>query len=603
MHRLDDRLRCVSRNGHTVHHMHKRTDKGWSAMKKKILPVVIIVLLILVVTGGIVISSLIKKYTPTDERQDLTEYFGISSDDEVAIIMNNELLSEKATIINDHVYLDYTFVHDYINERFYWDENENILLYATATDLVSVDADSTDYLVSKTSNSLDHVIEKATADSAWVSVEFVQLYSDFTYVCASSPNRIVITNNWGETITVASATKNTEVRVLGGIKSPILTDVESGTQLTVLAVDETWTEVATSDGIIGYIRSNLLGSTEEQELVSDYVEEEFTHILLDDEICMAWHQVTSTSANSDVASVLSSTKGVNVLSPTWFYLNDDEGNIACLAGSDYVTYCHQQGVQVWALVSNLENTDVDTTYVLTHTSTRQNLVNQIVSAAIQYDLDGINLDFEALSSEVGDAYIQFVRELSIKLANNNIILSIDNYVPSAYTAFYNRSEQALFADYIIIMGYDEHTSTSEEPGSVASLSWVTEAVVNTLEEVPAEQIILGMPFYTRIWTLTPDESSESEYVSYTVSSSAYGMTAANEFITNHGITLTWLDDCGQFYGETTSGDTVYQIWLEDSNSIEQRLKLLDTYSLAGASFWKLGFETSDIWDTVIKYIN
>ncbi len=573
-------------------------------MKKKILPVIIIVLLILVVAGGIVISVMIQKYTPSDEREDFSEYFGISSEDEAAIILNNELLSEKATVIDDHIYLDYGFVHDYLNERFYWDENENILLYATASDLVSVDNGSTQYTVSKTSNSLDHVIVKASSDSAWISVEFVQMYSDFTYTTESSPSRVIITNNWGETITVASATKNTQIRVLGGIKSAILTDVESGDELTVLAEDETWTKVATSSGIIGYIRSNLLGSTQEQELVSDYVEEEFTHILLDEEICMAWHQVTSTSANSDIATVLSSTKGVNVISPTWFYLNDDEGNVVCLASSDYVTYCHQQGVQVWALVSNLENSDVDTTYVLTHTSTRQNLVNQIVSAAIQYDLDGINLDFEALSSDVGDAYIQFVRELSIKLANNDIILSIDNYVPSTYTSFYNRSEQALYADYVVIMGYDEHTSTSEEPGSVASLSWVTEAVINTLDEgVPAEQIILGMPFYTRIWTLTPDSSSESEYVSYTVSSSAYGMSAANEFISNHSITMTWLSDCGQFYGEATSGDTIYQIWLEDANSIEQRLKLMDEYSLAGASFWKLGFETSDVWDIVIKYID
>lgn len=572
-------------------------------MKKKILPVLIIVLLIIIVTAGVTVSRLIEKYSPSDERQDLSEYYGISGDDEVAIIFNNELLEEKAILIEDHVYLDYEFVHDSINDRFYWDENENTLLYTTASDLVSAEADSTQYSVSRTSESLDHTIVKATSSSAWVSIEFVSLYSDFTYTIPDddSPARVIITDEWGE-ITVASATKDTEIRILGGIKSPILTEVAKGTELTILAADTTWTKVATEDGIIGYIRSKLLGSTSTIELVSDYEEEEFTHILLDEEICMAWHQVTSSSANSDIASVLSSTKGINVISPTWFYLNDDEGNIAVLASSDYVSYCHQQGVQVWALVSNLENTDVDSTYVLTHTSVRQNLVNQIVSAAIQYDLDGINLDFEALSSEVGDGFIQFVRELSIKLANNGIILSVDNYVPSSYTEFYNRSEQALFADYVIIMGYDEHNSTSDESGSVASLTWVTEAVANTLEDVPAEQIILGMPFYTRIWTLTP-EDSDSEYITYSISSSAYGMSAAASFVEDHDMTMTWLEDCGQYYAEGSNGNTLYQIWIEDANSLEQRLILMDENNLAGAAFWKLGFETSNVWDTIIKYIN
>ena len=198
---------------------------------------------------------------------------------------------------------------------------------------------------------------------------------------------------------------------------------------------------------------------------------------------MAWHQVTNATANSDIANVLGSTKGLNVISPTWFYLNDNNGGLEDLASSSYVTYCHQHNVEVWALVSNLENKDVDSTYVLTHTSARQNLVNQIVSAAIQYNLDGINLDFEALDgASVGDGFIQLVRELSLKCANNGIVLSVDNYSPYSFNAFYNRSEQAAFADYIVLMGYDQHYAGSEEAGSVAALDWVKEGVSNTLAE-------------------------------------------------------------------------------------------------------------------------
>ncbi len=571
-------------------------------MKKKIIPIIIILVVIIIIVAAVTVPAIVKKYSPSDERQDLADYYNVSSDSEVAIIMNRELLSTQARLVNGNIYLDYDFVHDKLNSRFYWDANENILLYVTPTDVVSAEAESSQYSVSKTTVDFDQTIVKATSSSAWINIDFVALYSDFTYTYEESPARLILNNDWCE-ITTATATKNTEIRVKGGIKSPIVADIEKGDHLTVLAPDETWTKVITDDGMIGYILSKLLSSTDTEELTSDYEEETFTHILMDGTVCMAWHQVTSTAANADIANVLASTKNVNVISPTWFYLNDNDGNIANLASSDYVSYCHSQGVQVWALVSNLENTDIDTTYVLTHTSVRQNLVNQIVSAAIQYDLDGINLDFEAVSIDVGDAFIQFVRELSIKLANNGIILSVDNYVPSDYTAFYNRSEQALFADYVVIMAYDEHTTTSDESGSVSSLSWVKEAVANTLEEVPAEQIILGMPFYTRIWTLTPTGDEDAEYISYDISSSAYGMEAANNFITDHNMTMEWSEDCGQFYCEGSSGDTLYQIWLEDANSIDQRLTVMQDNGLAGASFWKLGFETSNIWDTVTKYIS
>ena len=304
------------------------------------------------------------------------------------------------------------------------------------------------------------------------------------------------------------------------------------------------------------------------------------------------------------ASILESSKGINVLSPTWFYLNDNEGNLVSFADSSYVNYCHNHNVEVWALVNNLENQEVDTAYVLSHTSTRQNLVNQLISAAIQYNLDGINLDFESLNAEkVGDSYIQFVRELSLKCANNGIVLSVDNYVPSAYTQFYDRAEQALFADYVIIMGYDEHYAGCEEAGSVASLNWVKEAVTNTLKEVPADQIILGMPFYTRIWELTPSEEEAQDYVIYDVSSKAYGMSSAWKQVNNHGAETTWLADCGQYYAEYTEGDSIFQVWLEDTTSMEERLKVMDENHLAGAAYWKLGFETNEIWDTIIKYIN
>lgn len=576
-------------------------------MKKKVLPILVVCVLILLIVAIMGISALVKKYTPSKERQDLSDYYHLTSEEQVAIILNSEVMETAARLIGGHVYVDYNFLHDHLNPRFYWDANENILLYATSRDLISAEADSNNYLITKSSVDFGRPIVKATSDSAYVDMDFIREYSDLTYEFLPEPNRIIINNIWGD-YEVASAKRSTHVRVQGGIKSPILADLKEKDPVTILEAGDNWTKVMTADGIIGYVQNKRLSAASTETRASEFIPDTFAHITRDYKICMAWHQVTNRVANADIPSVLASTKGVNVISPTWFYLNDNNGGIADLGSTDYVNYCHSQGVEVWALVSNLENADADSSYVLTHTSTRQNLVNQIVSVAIQYNLDGINLDFEALNrEEVGDAYIQFVRELSIKCKNNGIVLSIDNYVPTSYTSFYNRSEQANFADYIVIMGYDEHYYGSDE-GSVSSLGWVRQGVIDTVAEVPANQVILGMPFYTRVWALTPDADAgdnddEDANILYSVSSQVYGMRSASTLLANQGVEKQWLEDAGQNYAEFTSEGILYKVWLEDADSAEARLKLVDEYRLAGASFWKLGFETSDIWDTIIKYIN
>lgn len=576
-------------------------------MKKKIMPAIVVIVLILLIISGIVIVSLIQKYTPSKERADLSDYYHVTSETDVAVVLNNEITNGVATLIDGQVYLDFHFVHDVINSRFYWDENENILLYTTASDLISAEADATSYLVTKNSVDYGRVIVKATSDSAWIDLDFVNQYSDFTYSYYDTPSRVVMTNAWGE-IETAVVKKNTEIREKGGIKSPILADISKSDTVTVLAQDEKWFKVATTDGVVGYIRSNALSSVITETISSEFVPETFSHIRKDFKICMAWDQLYSSSSNGDIATQISNTKGLNVVSPTWFFLKDRKGNLSSIASSDYVTYCHQHDVEVWAMVDNFNYADFnrteDTTYILTHTSVRQNLVNQIVSMAIQYNLDGINIDFEYLdSAAVGDGYIQFIRELSLKCANNGIVLSVDVLHPASYNAVYNLSELADFADYVVMMEYDEHYSGSEEEGSVASISWVREGVSTTLKDVPSDQLILGMPLYTRVWVKTPNSDASDTEIVYNLSSSAYSSTASATLVESHNAEKVWLEDCGQFYAEYEENGSTYMIWMEDSSSTEERLRLMEEYGLAGASFWSLYWDTNAIWDTVIKYIN
>ena len=574
--------------------------------KKQILPVLIIVGLIVLVLLFIVGSKLIEKYTPTKEHKELTEYYGITEDSQIAITLNSTVLENYGVMLDGHVYLDYKFVHDVLNSRFYWDANENILLYTTSSDVISAKADETTYNIGKSNTDYGRPIVKATADSAWVDMEFVKTYSDFTYTVYESPSRVVITNEWKE-ITISTLKGNTEVRFKGGIKSPILADVKKGDVLTILETDEKWTKVCTEDGITGYVRSNKVKNTEKKTLTSEYKPETFHHIKKEQTINFLWHPVYSTAANNEISSIISTAKGLDVVSPSWFKLKDNKGNISSFASLDYVNYCHNHDVEVWGMVKNmdLDSTDIDINYILTHTTTRQNLVNQIVSKALQYNLDGINIDFEQLSeSKIGDAYIQFLRELSIKCENNDILLSTAVYTPAAYNSVYKYGEQTDFVDYICLMAYDQHYGQASGEGSVAALDWVEEGVKNTLSEgVPAEQLILGVPFYTKLWKLTPTSNDSAVDTTYIIGFENLGLTSAKKWMNNNITTPVWLEESGQYFGEVVKSGTTYKMWLEDETSIEKKLALMQEYKLAGAAFWSSDLDNSSVWDVIIKYIN
>ena len=563
----------------------------------------VIIAVVLVVVAG----KVIHKYTPTKEEKDLYEYYGVEGDQAAAIVLNHEILEQKAVVKDNMLYLEYDTVRKLLNDRFYWDGNENLLLYTTASDVITALALEKEYSITKKKEEVDYVIVYADGQTAYIAMEYIKKYTDLDYQFYKDPNRMVVTTDWSD-YTSVPVRGDTQIRYQGGIKSPILAHVEKDTSLTLLESGENWNKVATEDGIIGYIKKKRLGKEETKSYNHTYEEETFEHILKDEKVTMAWHQVTTKEANNNVENVIAATKGLNVISPTWFYLNDNDGNLMDLASTDYVDYCHSQGIDVWALVNNLENDEADSTEVLTHTSKRKKMANQLIAAAIQYNLDGINLDFEALPQEAGDAYVQFIRELSLKCENNGIILSVDNYVPMEYNRFYNRREQANFADYIIIMGYDEHYAGSDE-GSVASIGFVEEGIANTLQEVPAEQLILGAPFFTRVWAEKPKEATDDVeaaaegYVPYELSSHAVSMGEAWNMALVNGIEPAWSEEDGQYYAEYIKDGITYKIWLEDQRSMELKLQAAKDNGLAGMSFWKLGLEDAGMWDTVLKYMN
>ena len=542
--------------------------------KKQQKPVVIVCILILVLAAVGVGTYFIKKYIPTKERMDLTEYYGQTGEDEMTVILGTDIMETKAVTSGDRVYLPLDMVNTYLNQRYYWDSANQQILYATPSELqyypASESGDSEVWL---------------KAGSVYLNLDFVKKFTDLDAYVYDNPSRIAIQHQF-TSVNTATVKKDTSIRYRGGIKSPILTDVSEGTTLIYMEALEDWVQVATMDGYIGYIQKDKLSDMEKKDFERDFQKEEYTYITMEDKVNLSWHQVTTQEANAYLADSIANISGVNVISPTWFYIQDTAGNIGNIASADYVSLAHEKGLKVWGLIDNF-TADVSTTETLSQLASRQNIIQQLVQTALSVGLDGINVDFESLSEDAGPHFLEFLRELSIECHKNNLVLSVDNPVPQDFTSHYDRREQGLVVDYIVIMGYDEHYVGSDA-GSVASLPWVEQGVQDTIAEAPAERTVLAIPFYTRLWKTTGGA----------LTSEAIGMDEAQNDLTENGVEAVWDGSVSQNYATFEKDNSTYQIWLEDAQSIAEKVKLIPKYNLAGVAQWKLGFENSSIWQTI-----
>ncbi len=568
---------------------------------------------IILIVGIVAALFLWKRYGPTKDKADLNKYYGIENENQLAIIVNNKVLEPAGMISDGRAYVEYSTVRDYINERFYWDPNENILLYTLPNDMVTVGVGSTDYTVSKEKNNAEYVILKTEGSTAYIALDFVKQYTDMEYEVYDNPSRVMVVTETGET-KVAVAKKDTQVRYQGGVKSPILTEISKKDEVRIIEDEGDWKKVRTKDGFIGYVKKSALKKEETKTVQRDFQAPEYTNISKGYTINMAWHNVTNSDANSGVLEMIAQTKGLTTISPTWFHVMDTAGNLDSIASTDYVNYAHQSNIEVWAAIRDFDggiNSFEESYALLSRTSNRENLTNQLIAAALQAGIDGINVDFEKISTECGEHYIQFIRELSVKCRQNSLVLSVDNYVPEAYNQQYHRKEQGIVADYVVIMGYDEHYGGSPEAGSVSSYDFVKNGIEKTMEEVPAQKIISGVPFFTRVWKETPKTEEElaaqagtdAAQYSMNVESEAYGMADAKSIVAQAGAAPVWDEKTKQNYASWEAEGSIYEVWLEDVSSLEPKLQLMKDYGLAGTAAWRLGQEESEVWELILKYVN
>lgn len=548
--------------------------------KNSILKAFCAVFFLAVITGGV---FLYWKFGPSRERADLTSVYKADKN-ETVLYLNYKKQEAVGIYENGQTYLPMDWVSENVNSRFYWDEGEEMLVYALPEEILYADGSSVG------SGGQPLILEKE--DGVYVSMGLVLNYTKVRIQAfdRTDAKRVFIEDTF-ENVPMADVRGTMQVRTKKDVKSPILTECRRGDSVTVLETDEKWVKVATPDGHVGYVKNRKLKNLRSETMESDFKEPVYQNISLDEKILLAFHQVTIPEANGKLEELLEPSEGVNVIVPTWFTLSSNDGDYESLASRGYVDKAHEKGLQVWAMLDNFSkecSKNVQSEILLSKTATRQKLIADMMEEAENYGFDGFNLDFESLKPEAMPHYVQFIREMSIACRERGLVLSVDNYVPSEYTADYNRKEQGIVADYVIIMGYDEHYAGGEK-GSTASIEFVEKGITDTLLEVPKEKIINAVPFYTRLWT---EEDGKT-------TSSALGIYKAKEWIDENDVELSWQEDLGQYYGEHKESETATEyLWMEEEKSLGLKMDLIRKYDLAGTAGWKLGLESPEIWDVI-----
>ena len=538
---------------------------------------------------------LIWHFLPSGKHEDLDAWFGSPAENEAAIVLEDSVYEGKAVLLEDRFFVPYELVQNLLNPRFYWDESVQEMLFTTADTLYEITPESTDYTGNGEKLETESPAVRYVEEQLYVDLDFLQERSDFTYDLLEEPKRVVITMG-SQTVTEALLKKDAKIRTGAGIKRTILSDGKKGDAVTVLAVENKWARVRTADGMIGYVKEKTLKDVQEKTRESVYSGPEYTSLSMEGRLNLVWHGIYYEEANDLLEEDTKDMSWVNVISPTWYDLADDEGGVTSFASADYVKQAHKQGLQVWPLISNFGNGS--SRAVLGNRASRKKLQEFLIDQARTLDFDGLNIDFEGLAETTGPSYVQFMRELSILCRKEQIYLSVDVAVPMPFSMFYNRKELGVICDYVIMMGYDEHYAGSETAGTVASLNFERTGIANMLKEVAPEKVVSAIPFYTRLWFTGQDADGNTS-----VTSEVYSMEGAWQVVEENGAVAEWDAEAEQPYAYWTDSEgRLCEIWLEDDATIAARAALVAENNLGGIAAWVLGSEADYVWKVIAENI-
>ena len=530
-------------------------------------------------------------------------YLGLQGAEDAAVMLGEDYADTNAMVRSGVVYWDEDDIVANFADNFWVNLDEGVLLVTTADEVVRADSGELYYTrhaeaapgkgVKPEQIQTDMPVFFVERGRGYISLDFAKQFSNFTYTLFTDPYRVQIYTK-DATYDGADILKKTQLRAADDIKSDVVSQLHAGDSVYILSRGDDWAKVRTKDALTGYVESRRLPKDSydaDVKAPQDYTPPPYTALTEDKKICIAWHQVTVADANAYLGDRVASAWPLDVISPTWYSIADKSGTVKSLAWQSYVQDAHARGLKVWPLVDDFTD-GLDRAGFLASTDSRNAFVSYMVDQAVSLGFDGINLDFEVVPADSASGFSQLLRELSVACRAHGLVFSIDNYPPRPSTEHYNRALQGQIADYVIIMGYDEHWGSSSGVGSVASLPFVKDAIEKTLAVVPANKTINAVPFYTRIWSTARDG---------TISATAVGQSAQADWLAKRGLEPIWSDELGQHYTQTDENDKLYQIWLEDGASMQARIDLMAGYDLGGVACWRLGLEDPSIWDILGKY--
>ena len=516
----------------------------------------------------------------------------VSKINQTNLIINNSnatsSLKNNVYIKDGVVYVSKPDIYNFFDNTIIYDEKYNQVVTTSSTKIASLPIDSKQIQVNSSNTTI-----KAGAiildEVAYVPIsELDEVYNIKTTYVESED--LVYIDSLDREQQTATLKKDSSIKYKPTIISATLAKAKQGDTLTIAnrsdyPVPNGWTRVRTENGTLGYIQT---GKLNEFKTIREKAEEKAK---IEGPISLAWDYYSEyVSAPTRTGKII----GVNVVSPSFFYMTKySTTNIYENVGNEgiaYVNWAHGNGYQVWPMLTNSNMSE--TSKMLSDYKSRENVINQIIKYIKQYNLDGINIDFEGMYETDKDNFSRLLIEIRPRLNEIGAVLSVDVTAPDGapeWSLCYDRYTIGKVADYVMFMAYDQYGVSATKAGTTAGHNWVEANVKKFLgqEEVKAEKIILGIPFYTRVW----------KEINGNVISSVVNIGNVNNLIPSNA-TKTWDEDLQQYYVEYKKGGVTYKIWVEDEKSIEAKLDLVSKYNLGGAAYWEYDRATNSIWNLI-----